>query len=60
MGGVILVDQTALDEAAQDTGSHARLHVGKRRRVKVVGGMESGRLGASSGARAGSKTPSMT
>ena len=39
---VILVDQAALDEGAQDTGSHARLHVGKRRRVELTGkgGME--------------------
>ena len=36
-GSVIAVDQAALDEGAQDTGSHAGLHVGKRRRVEVVG-----------------------
>ena len=36
-GGVIFVDQPAFDEGAQDTGSHARLHVGKRRRVQSVG-----------------------
>ena len=36
-GGVILVDQATIDEGAQDTGSHARLHVGKRRRVERTG-----------------------
>ena len=40
--GVILVDRTTIDEGAQDTGSHARLHVGKRRRAELTGkgGME--------------------
>ena len=37
LGGVIPVDQAAIDEGAQDTGSHARLHVGKRRRVERTG-----------------------
>ena len=37
LGGVILVDQATIDEGAQDTGSHARLHVGKRRRVERTG-----------------------
>jgi len=36
-GGVILVDQPSFDEGAQDTGSHAGLNVGKRRRVESVG-----------------------
>ena len=36
-GGVIFVDQAAFDEAAQSTGSHARLHAGKCRRVEFVG-----------------------
>ena len=40
LGRVIPVDQAAPDESAQDTGSHARLHVGKRRRVKFEGGMK--------------------
>ena len=40
LGGVILVDQAAFDKGAQDKGSHARLHVGKRRRVKFEGGMK--------------------
>jgi|688.fasta_scaffold101954_2 hypothetical protein len=35
----ILVDQTTIEEGAQDRGSHARLHVGKRRRVESEGGM---------------------
>ena len=38
-GGLILVDQPP-DEGAQDTGSHARLHVGKGCRVKFEGGMK--------------------
>ena len=42
-GGVIAVDQAALDEGAQNTGSNASLHVGKRRRVEAVG--ESGMKG---------------
>ena len=37
LGGVILVDQATIDEGAQNTGSHARLHVGKRRRVERTG-----------------------
>ena len=37
LGGVILVDQATIDEGAQDPGSHARLHVGKRRRVELTG-----------------------
>ena len=37
LDGVILVDQAAPDESAQNTGSHARLHVGKRRRVEAAG-----------------------
>ena len=42
LGGVILTDQATIDEGAQDTGSHARLHVGKRRRVELtaMGGMK--------------------
>ena len=36
-GGVILVDQAAFDEGAQDTGSPPSLHVGKRRRVQSMG-----------------------
>ena len=36
-GGVIFVDQPTFDEGAQETDSHARLHVGKRRRVESVG-----------------------
>ena len=35
--GVIRVDQAALDAGAQDTGPHASLHLGKRRRVKFDG-----------------------
>ena len=35
--GVILVDQATIDEGAQDPGSQARLHVGKRRRVERTG-----------------------
>ena len=40
--GMLLVhpDQAAFDESAQCTGSHARLHVGKRRCVKFEGGMK--------------------
>ncbi len=37
---VILVDQTSLDEGVQDSGSHASLDVGKRRRVKFDGSMK--------------------
>ena len=37
LGGVIFVDQPTFDEGAQDTGSHARPHVGKRRRVQSMG-----------------------
>ena len=40
LGGVIVVNQTAPDESAQDTGSHTRLHVGERRRVESEGGMK--------------------
>ena len=40
LGGVILVDQAAPDEGGEDTGPHACLHVGERRRVKFEGGME--------------------
>ena len=40
LGRVIVVNQTAPDESAQDTGSHTRLHVGERRRVKFEGGMK--------------------
>ena len=36
--GVILVDQAASEEAAQDTVSHTSLHVGKRCRIKFEGG----------------------
>ena len=32
-GSVMFVDQAAIDECAQHTGSPARLHVGKRRRA---------------------------
>ena len=39
-GRVILVDRATIDESAQDTGSHTRLHVGERRRVKFEGGMK--------------------
>ena len=39
-GGVIPVDQAAPDEGARDTGSHASLHLGKRRRVECEGGMK--------------------
>ena len=44
LGGVIFVDQAAPDEGAQNTGSHARLYIGKRRRVEFVGkgGMKGG------------------
>ena len=35
--GVIAVDRPTPDEGAQDPGSHARLHLGKRRRVEGVG-----------------------
>jgi len=40
LGGVILVDQAAPDECGEDTGSHASLHVGERRRVEFEGGMK--------------------
>ena len=40
LGRVILVDQSAPDEGGEDTGSHTRLHVGERRRVKFEGSME--------------------
>lgn len=37
LAGVIFVDQAAPDKGGEDTGSHARLHVGKRRRAEFVG-----------------------
>lgn len=36
------VDQPTFDDSAQDAGSHACLHLGKRRRVEFEGGMKAG------------------
>ena len=51
LAGVIFVDEPTLDEGAQDMGSHARLHVGKRRGVESEGGMngDARRLGRGAG-----------